>query len=154
MKNHHYRAARFPLRKLPSSSRSPPPISTEETNAKNTHCQTTVTSSLLKILCIDKIGSRPRRILCVDKIASRPRGILVFAHFLFENRPMITFPIIIVNPRKCCIFYILRSLPLWKSSNDHFYNSKWTHPLKIINAKCDLLKEIRHFQQHRPHDTS
>ena len=45
-----------------------------------------VTSPLLKILCIDKIGSRPRRILCVDKIASRPRGILVFAHFLLENR--------------------------------------------------------------------
>ena len=81
-------------------------ISTEETNAKNmdftpskpkfcTPCKRcflvvkspfSVTSSLLKILCIDKIGSRPRRILCVDKIASRPRGILVFAHFLFENR--------------------------------------------------------------------
>ena len=81
-------------------------ISTEETNAKNmdftpskpkfcTPCKRcflfvkspfSVTSSILKILCIDKIGSRPRRILCVEKIASRPRGILVFAHFLFENR--------------------------------------------------------------------
>ena len=35
--------------------------------------------SLLKILCIDKIGSRPRRILCVQKIAARPRGILVYS---------------------------------------------------------------------------
>ena len=67
-------------------------------------------------LCVDKIGSRPRGILCVDKIpisaarevcvdkiGSRPRGILVYAHVLFGNRPMITFPIVngkIVNAER------------------------------------------------------
>ena len=62
-----------------------------------------------KILCVDKIRSRPRGILCVDKIGSRPRGILcvpkikspqmsallhLFAHSLFENRAMVDFQIV------------------------------------------------------------
>ena len=45
-------------------------------------------------LCVDEIGSRPHSNLCVDKIGSRPREIFVFAHLLFENWPMITFPIV------------------------------------------------------------
>ena len=36
-------------------------------------------------LCVDKIGSRPHSNLCVDKIGSRPREIFGFAHLLFEN---------------------------------------------------------------------
>ena len=51
--------------------------------------------SLLKILCIDKIGSRPRRILCVEKIAARPRG---------KSR--------------------LRPFPIWKSINECFSKKK------------------------------
>ena len=90
-------------------------ISTEETNAKNmdftpskpklcTPCkrcflvvksQFSVTSSLLKIPCMDKIGSRPRRILCVEKIAARPRG---------KSR--------------------LRPYPIWKSINEDFSKKK------------------------------
>ena len=71
-------------------------------------------------LCVDKIGSRPPSNLCVDKITSRPRGIFASAHVLFQNWPMIAFPFL-------------------KSTNDWFSNRQSSN---LCVMMCILLSKI------------
>ena len=91
-----------------------------------------------EFLCVDRIGSpemlllRPFRSFPVwkstnyhfynSKRAEIVHFAAVFFHLCFQNRPMITFPI--VNTRKSCIVQHFRSFKLWKSINDHVSNSK------------------------------
>ena len=67
---------------------------------------------------------------------------MIFAHSCFENRPMITFTI--VNPRKSYILHHFRSLMLWKSTNDHFSNSKQAEILQFASFSFTYALKINH----------
>ena len=67
---------------------------------------------------------------------------IIVVHLSFENRPMIM--VTILKPRKSPILHHFRSLMLWKSTNDHFSNSKQAEILQFASFSFTYALKINH----------